>query len=167
MKLAQLLNHRADLQKRMKDLRQRIGRNLLVQEGEQPIEQPDDLIDAFTKMSHQWREIVKVINAVNNQPLTDSSNGATISELVVMRDHLRMLHNMTSDAHSGLSPRMDRFSRSEIKQIPSIEAEKIRKSCDVYARDLRKLDDDIQELNWSTEVPDNLIEIIKKTGFNI
>jgi len=167
MKLAQLLNHRADLQKRMKDLKQRINRNLLVQEGEKPVEQPDNLIDAFIKISYQWREIVRIINMVNNQPLEDSSNGATLSEMVVMRDHLRMLYNMASETHSGLSPRMDRFSRSEIKQIPSIEADKIRKSCDEYAGKLRKLDDDIQELNWSTEVPDTLVELIKKTGFDI
>ena len=167
MKLAQLLNHRADLQKRMKDLKQRINRNLLVQEGEKPAEQPDELICIFTNISYQWREIVQVINMVNNQPINATPGGTTLSEMVVMRDHLKMLYNMASEAHAGLSPRMDRFMRSEIKQVPSIEADKIRKTCDGYARDLRKLDDDIQEYNWSIEVPEPLIEKIIKTGFNI
>ena len=159
MKLAEILNHRADLQKRMKDLKQRISKNLLVQDGECPTEKPMDLMKTFTELADQWVKVVRVINTVNNQ--TTNTMGDTLSELIVKRDYLKMMYNMAVDAHSGLTPRMDRFSRSEIKQVPTMDADVIRKDCDSYAKQLRELDNHIQVLNWSVDVPEKLLTAIE------
>ena len=43
MKLAEALNQRADLQKRIAQLRERLSNNVKVQEGDQPAENPEDL----------------------------------------------------------------------------------------------------------------------------
>ena len=60
VKLAQLLNHRADIQKRLKDLKNRINRNLLVQEGEQPSEEPSGLLSEYQELVEQWKAAVRV-----------------------------------------------------------------------------------------------------------
>ena len=155
MKLAELLNHRADLQKRMKDIKQRINRNLLVQESEQPTEQPKELMKIFAELAAGWVKVVRVINTVNNK--TSGTAEESLSELVVKRDYLKMMYNMFVEAHTGLTPRMDRFSRSEIKQVPTTEAEAVRKECDNYAKQLRELDNLIQTLNWTVDVPEELL----------
>ena len=43
MKLAEALNQRADLQKRIAQLRDRLSNNVKVQEGDLPAEKPEDL----------------------------------------------------------------------------------------------------------------------------
>jgi hypothetical protein len=43
MKLAEALNQRADLQRRIAQLRERLSNNVKVQEGDQPAEKPEDL----------------------------------------------------------------------------------------------------------------------------
>jgi len=44
MKLAEALNNRADLKKRLFQLKERLLRNSKVQEGEEPSENPEDLL---------------------------------------------------------------------------------------------------------------------------
>ena len=45
MKLAEALLLRADMQRKLESLRERIGRNTVTQEGEKPSEDPNALLD--------------------------------------------------------------------------------------------------------------------------
>ena len=47
MKLAEALSERADIQKRIQQLRSRLRRNALVQEGEKPAEDPHALLEEY------------------------------------------------------------------------------------------------------------------------
>jgi hypothetical protein len=51
---------------------------------------------------------------------------------------------------------MERFSRNEIKSVPTLNGEEIRKTYDAYAKSYRVLDDQIQILNWSIDIPEDL-----------
>ncbi len=54
MKLAEALILRADSQKRLAQLRDRLGRNALVQEGESPAEPPAGLLAEYEQVAAQW-----------------------------------------------------------------------------------------------------------------
>ncbi|MBQ9251399.1 MAG: hypothetical protein IJ188_05930 [Clostridia bacterium] len=49
MKLAEALQERADLNRTIKELRDRLDRVVLVQEGEKPVEDPVELLSELDK----------------------------------------------------------------------------------------------------------------------
>jgi len=61
MKLAEALILRADCQKRIEQLRQRLLRNVKVQEGDKPAEEPMELI----QVSKEHRELDAKIQGAN------------------------------------------------------------------------------------------------------
>ena len=73
MKLAEGLILRADLQKRMEQIRSRLYNNVLVQEGELPSEDPDLLLKEFLSLQKELTDIIKSINRTNNATLFNDS----------------------------------------------------------------------------------------------
>ena len=54
MKLAEALQERADLNRRMEQLKRRLTSNALVQEGERPAEEPAELLAELTAAPPGW-----------------------------------------------------------------------------------------------------------------
>ena len=50
------------------------------------------------------------------------------------------------------SQRIDRYSAKEIKICSMVSVPELRKQVDSWAKELRLLDQDIQEANWLTEL---------------
>ena len=50
------------------------------------------------------------------------------------------------------SIRADRMTRSEIKYVPAVSVRDLQNEADTLAQSYRKLDTQIQELNWVTEL---------------
>ena len=65
MKLAEALILQADCQKRMVQLQQRLIRR--VQEGEQPPENPNELVTELEAVSAELADLIKRINKTNSQ----------------------------------------------------------------------------------------------------
>ena len=68
MLLAEALNERADAQRRLLDLRDRIGANARVQEGEQPPEDPQALLDEAIDVSERIRVLIAAVNVTKQRP---------------------------------------------------------------------------------------------------
>lgn len=66
MKLAEALLLRADLQKRIEQIKNRLRNNIMVQEGEAPSEEPEDLLREFLSCQNELATIIKRINKNNN-----------------------------------------------------------------------------------------------------
>jgi len=88
MKLAEALSIRKDLQKRIQQLGQRIQNNVKVQEGDEPKEQPEELMAELDGCLTKLQDIIWHINATNMQ--TKNSEGRTITELMAQKDVLTM-----------------------------------------------------------------------------
>ena len=58
MKLAEALSERADIQKRIQQLRSRLRRNALVQEGEKPAEDPHALLEEVIQAADALDECI-------------------------------------------------------------------------------------------------------------
>ena len=65
MKLAEALQERADLNRRIQQLQQRLGANAIVQEKEKPIEDPKLLLAELDRCVEALEDIISRINLTN------------------------------------------------------------------------------------------------------
>ena len=150
MKLAEALSIRKDLQKRIAQLQQRLQNNVKVQEGDEPSEQPDELMKELDSCLVQLEDLIWRINATNMQ--TVNAQGVTLTRLMAERDVLTMRINALRGVFETASASQDRYSRSEIKMLTVVDVKQLGKQIDDLSARLRTLDIEIQSLNFATEL---------------
>lgn len=84
MKLAEALILRADCQKRLAQLQQRLVRSAVIQEGKAPPENPQILIAEVDAIVTQLTRLIQQINKTN--ALTVFQNEETIADALAARD---------------------------------------------------------------------------------
>ena len=149
MKLATALAERADLQRRIAELSDRLNSNAKVQEGETPAEDPTALIQELNSCIERLEELMSRINMTNSQTVCD---GTTITQMLAKRDALGLKVKVMREFLNEASHLTDRYSRSEIKVVSTVKVPELRRELDTYAKELRTLDEKLQELNWITEL---------------
>lgn len=150
MKLAEALILRADLQKRMEQVRGRLYNNVLTQEGVLPSEDPNILLKEFMALQTELTTIVKAINKTNHQ--TPFNDELTLAEALAERDGLLARRSILSHAADRASERQDRYSRTEIKTVSMIDVKQFQKDADKLAKEFRELDTKIQGMNWTIDL---------------
>ena len=147
MKLAEALQERSDLSQRIAQLRSRLSMNATVQEGEKPAEDPVALLDELNRCIDQQEQLIAQINLVNSRTVVE---GHTLTELLARRDSL----NLRIEAYHGLindaSRLAQRAARTEIKILSAVDVPALQKEADRLSKELRKVDNTIQETNWLT-----------------
>ena len=149
MKLATALSERADLQTRVHELSQRLNSNAKVQEGEKPSEEPLELISELERCMSRLEELIIKINITNSSTKLD---GLTITEYIAKRDVLKQKIKIYRDFLTIASNKIDRYSNKEIKILSTVDVAEMQKQLDGYSKELRLLDDKLQEANWTTEL---------------
>lgn len=149
MKLAEALQLRGDLQKRLEQLSSRLYNNATVQEGEAPAEDPAALLEEYEDCAGQLETLIARINRTNCETRTDSG---TLTELLARRDCLKMRVRTYQDFLSAASNLTRRTTRSEIKILSAVPVPEYRKRADALSRQLREVDGVIQGANWTTEL---------------
>ena len=149
MKLAEALNQRADLQKRIAQLKERLSNNVKVQEGDQPAENPEDL---FSELSNSLKELETMIVRINKTNQETRWNGKTLTEMIAAKDVLSMHLSTLRSVLDAANVRSDRYSRNEIKFVRTIDVNLLQKRVDELSRDLRELDSRLQQANWMTDL---------------
>ncbi len=149
MKLAEALNLRADIKKRMGQLNMRLQRNALVQEGEQPAENPAVLLKELDELSTQLEELILRINLTNAKTLSD---GKTLTELISHKDTLRIKIDIMRSFLDEASRKVSRGTASEIRVLSTVNVSELRKQVDDLEKNFRETDVKIQALNWNTEL---------------
>ena len=124
MKLAESLQERADLNRKIEQLRMRIQNNVLVQEGEKPAEDPDKLMKELEEMT----------------------------ELIAKKDVLRVKQSAYRDILYAASQSTQRARNTEIKIVPVLKAAQLQKKADELAKEIRLLDNKIQQANWTADL---------------
>lgn len=153
MKLAEALTARADLQRRIEQLRARIVANARYQEGEEPAEDAAALIVEADAALTQLRDLIRRINATNAR--LDLGADGTMTDALAARDVLRLRHTVLTDAAAAASGSNDQFlrqMRSELRQVAALPVAKLRSQADAVAQELRELDNRIQQANWSNDL---------------
>lgn len=149
MKLAEALIERADLQKRIDQLEDRLQSNALVQDGEEPAEDPVVLLAELTTLTASLEELITRINQTNASADVD---GLTLTALIAKRDcltkRLRVLRHFLSTA----SQTAMRSRGSEIIVKSTVSVRDLQKTVDDLSKSLRETDTAIQAANWSTDL---------------
>ena len=149
MKLAEALQERADLNRKIDDLKRRLGRNILVQEGEAPAEDPAMLLSELDAAIDRLESLMAAINRTNGRTRV---NGMTLTELIAKKDALNLRISAYRDAVYTASENTSRARGTEIRVKALLSAAELQKQADALSADLRKLDNLLQETNWKTEL---------------
>ena len=163
MKLAEALQERADLNRRIEQLRYRLNNNVLVQEGEKPLEDPaallEELESSFTRL--EW--LIARINLTNcavkveGRSLTELiarqyTEARPLPELIPRRDVLSLRAEAYRRLVEEASQNTHRATRTEIKILSAVDVPALQRQADDASRELRLLDNTLQATNWTADL---------------
>ena len=149
MKLAEALQERADLNRRIQQLQQRLSNNAVVQEGEQPAENPKELLIELDSCVGTLEQLIARINLTNCRAQV---NGESLTALLARRDALKLKLSVYRDLAYNASQLARRATRTEIKILSAVNVKDVQGQADALAKELRLLDNAIQAANWTTEL---------------
>lgn len=150
MKLAEALIQRADAQKRVEQLRARLARSAKVQEGEQPPENPQELLNEMNTVIAELTRLIQQINRSNASTNFDSNR--TLTDALAERDMLMLRRGILTGLINATQPQNMRFGRAEIKELPTVNIAEIQQQVDDVSRQYRELDTTIQQMNWTIDL---------------
>ena len=151
MKVAEALVLRADAQKRLEQLKQRLLRVAKVQEGDKPAEDPTALLREFDSVANALEALIQRINRAN---AAASFQGASLMDALAKRDVLRLRIAAYRELAQAAAITQSRTSRSEVKFRSTVSVAQIQKQVDELAKEHRELDARIQEANWQFDLSD-------------
>ena len=149
MKLAEALQERADLNRNIEQLKSRLNNNMMVQDGEKPAENPEKLKKETDVAIARLAELIAKINLTNSSTMVD---GQSLTELIARKDALTLKISVYKDLVHTASQTSYPARNSEIKIKSTIDVTKWQSQIDRMAKELRKLDNKLQETNWNTEL---------------
>ena len=149
MKWAEALQERADLNRNIEQLQSRLNNNVLVQEGEEPAEDPQKLKEMLDESIARLAYLIKCINQTNCQTIID---GKSLTELIAQKDALSLKIHAYKDIVYTAAQSVYRARNTEIKIKQTINVASWQAEIDQMAKNLRLLDNKLQENNWQTDL---------------
>lgn len=150
MKLAEALILRADAQKRIAELTNRLTRVARIQEGDRLPENPVDLLAELDSTIAELESLIKRINRTNSS--TSFADSGTITDAIAERDMLKTKRQALMTLINAATQQQVRYSASEIRIITTVDVAAVQKQADNLARQYRELDAAIQQQNWLVDL---------------
>jgi hypothetical protein len=151
MKVAEALALRADLQKRLEQLKQRLLKNARIQEGDAAAENPIELQSELEKSAQELTALIQRINRTNSAA---RFGDRTLADALVERDVLKIRYGAYRELATAASTTQARMTRSEVKFVSTVSVAAIQRKADDLAKEHRELDTRIQEADWTTTLLD-------------
>ncbi|MBR2727359.1 MAG: DIP1984 family protein [Solobacterium sp.] len=149
MKLAEALQERADLNNKIDELRRRLGNGMLVQEGEKPNEDPEELLKELNGALERLEVLMGAINLTNCRT---KAAGMSLTEIIARKDALMVKVSAYRDLVHLAGQNTNRARGTEIKVRPTVNVSEMQKTVDETAKEIRRLDNLLQETNWKTKL---------------
>lgn len=153
MIVGEALNRRADLQKLIARLQDRLRACVVAQEGEEPPESPTELLVEIDERCDELEDLIAKINNTNAQARLAA--GETVTEALARRDvislrqnALRAAINAATGGDGLLGRGFSRYSRSEIRTVRHVRVSDLQERLDTLSKQRRELDNRVQEHNW-------------------
>lgn len=150
MKLAEALARRAELTARFDELLRRATESARVQEGDTPAEDAAALLAESDRVADELERLIRRINATNLA--TEVESGMTVTDALARRDVLRMRRRFRANLADAAVVTSERWTRSEIKMVSTVDVAGLRRDADSAAAELRELDTRLQEVNWTADL---------------
>ncbi len=149
MKLAEALQERADLNRKIDELRRRLGNCILTQEGEEPAEDPAALLKELDAAAARLETLMAQINLTNCRTKV---SGKTLTELIAQKDTLLLKLSAYRDLVYTAGQSANRARGTEIRVVTVLKASELQKRVDTMSKEARELDNLLQETNWKTKL---------------
>ena len=149
MKLAEALQERADLNRKIEELRRRLGNVVLVQEGETPVEDPAELLQELDASVARLEHLMAAINLTNCRT---KAGGMTLTSIIARKDALMLKLSAYRDLVYTAGQNTSRARGTEIRVKPAVNASELQKASDRIAKEVRELDNLLQETNWKAKL---------------
>ena len=107
------------------------------------------MIDEIESCTARLAELIARINLTNCSIRVD---GKTLTEMIAEKDALNAKINLYRNLIGAASNVAHRATRTEIKTKSTVDVGKLQKKADAYAKELRLLDNRLQEANWLNEL---------------
>lgn len=151
MMLAEALAHRADTAKRIEALRGRTLASIRHVAGELPPEEPLEMLTEVDALAEQLEDWIRRINRTNATAAFDET--LTLTDALARRDALRLRHSVWSRvAERAADDRLDFPVLGDMRSVPTMPVPALRTVADELAREIRRLDLRIQQVNWRVEL---------------
>ena len=144
MKLAEALQERADLNRKIEELKRRLHNVILVQEGEEPAEDPAALLLALDESAARL--------AINLTNCRTKVNGETLTSLIARKDALLVRLAAYRELVYQAGQNTARARGTEIRVKATLKAAELQRAVDAMAKEVRQLDNLLQETNWKTKL---------------
>ena len=149
MKIAEALILRADIQKRIAQLRTRLNNNAKVQENEEPAENPELLLTVLENLISQLNDLIVKINRTNTLSKID---GISLVELIAKKDTLSQKAGILREFIEIASQKVDLYSTTEIKVFSTVNVSEQQKKLDKLSKEIRETDTKLQQANWTIDL---------------
>lgn len=152
MLLAEALRERADAQRQLAALRDRVVAAARFTEGEEPSEDAGALLTEVESVIDRLGELILLINRSNL--IATLPDGRTLTEALAERDALRSRFGLLKAAADAAAGGRDflRFGRQELRTFASLDVAQLRRRADEVARRIRELDLAIEQVNFGTQI---------------
>lgn len=153
MKLGEALALRADLQKRMHQIKSLLLENATVQEGDAPVVDPRALLEEYRGVVLEHEGIVCRINRSNLEAsIVVDGEAVTLADAVVRRERLAREAGLLRELAGHAIPNRSRWMRTEVKHVPTIDVAAVLGEADRLSKAHRELDTRLQQANWEAEL---------------
>ena len=149
MKLAEALIERADLKVQIAQIVDRMEENTLIQEGDTPVENVNELGNMYESMMGNLEGLITKINKTNAETMLDD---ISLADAIAKRDCLKAKISAYRAVKEASLVKHSRYSISEIKYERTIDVTELQRKVDDYSRQYRELDTKIQARNWTTDL---------------
>ena len=149
MKIAEALILRADIQKRIAQLKTRLNNNAKVQENEKPTENPEFLLTELDDLISQLNDLIIKINKTNTLSKID---GISLVELIAKKDTLSQKAGILREFIEIASQKINLYSSTEIKVFSTINVPAQQKQLDKLSKEIRETDTKLQQANWTIDL---------------
>ncbi|PKI82522.1 hypothetical protein MVES1_004015 [Malassezia vespertilionis] len=150
MKLAEALAERAEAQQRYERIRARLNNVAKIQEDDEPAEDSQELLREAEKLLDRMQFLIRRINRTNLA--SQLSDEETITDAIARRDILHKRRKLYSDLATQAGSSEDRYSRSELRYVATVNVRDLQKKVDLISKEYRQLDTDIQKANWQVDL---------------
>ena len=126
-----------------------LAANAVAQEGEAPAEDPSELLKVLDGCLARMETLMAKINLVNSATVV---GGRTLTEMIARRDCLRERISAYQKLIDAASQSVQRMGRAEIRIVRTVDVRALQKQVDALCAEQRRLDNEIQQANWMTEI---------------
>ena len=115
----------------------RLKNNARIQEGEEPAENPQELME---ELNNHLNALETLIFRINKTNMVTLSEGMRLTEMIAKKDVLALRISVLRSVAQSAMGSLERYSANEIRYVRTLDVADLQKQIDSYSRQLRELD---------------------------